>query len=81
MKLEHPKSLKQLRSSLGSINHLSKFIANAATLTNKLRLLLREENEKKKLKNIKLPLKKFEWGGIIQKLLRKLKKQEPTSQS
>ena len=52
LKLEHPKSLKQLRSFLGSINHLSKFIPNAANLTDKLRPLLREENEKKKLKNI-----------------------------
>ena len=61
-KLEHPKSLKQLRSFLGSINHLAKFIPNAANLTDKLRPLSREENEKKKLKNIKIPVKKFEWG-------------------
>ena len=62
LKLENPKSLKQLRSFLGSINHLSKFIPKAANLTDKLRPLLREENEKKKLKNIKIPVKKFEWG-------------------
>ena len=62
LKLEHPRSLKQLRSFLGSINHLSKFIPNAANLTDKLRPLLREENEKEKLKNIKIPVKKFVWG-------------------
>ena len=45
---------------MGSINHLSKFIPNAASLTDKLRPLLREENEKNKMKNIRLPVKKFE---------------------
>ena len=45
LKLQHPKSLKQLRSFMVSINHLSKFIPNAASLTDKLRPLLREENE------------------------------------
>ena len=48
LKLQHPKSLKQLRSFMGSFNHLSKLIPNAASLTNKLRPLLREENEKKR---------------------------------
>ena len=62
LKLQHPKSLKQLRSFMGSINHLSKFIPNNASLTDRLRPLLREENEKKKMKNVKLPGKKFEWG-------------------
>ena len=57
-----PKSLKQLRSFLGSINHLAKFIPNAASLTEKLPPLLKEENQKKKLKNKKLPVKKFDWG-------------------
>ena len=52
------KSLKQLRSFLGSINHLAKFIPNAASLTEKLRPLLKEENQKKKLKIMKLPVKK-----------------------
>ena len=47
LNLEHPKSLKQLRSFLESINNLSKYIPNAATLTDKLRPLLRGENEKK----------------------------------
>ena len=45
---------------MGSINHLSKFIPDAASLTDKLRPLLREENEKKKMKNVKLPVKKLE---------------------
>ena len=56
------KSLKQLRSFLGSINHLAKFIPNAASLTEKLRPILKKENQKKKLKNMNLPVKKFEWG-------------------
>ena len=57
-----PKLLKQLRFFLGSINHLAKFIPNAASLTEKLRPLLKEENQKKKLKNMKLPVKKLELG-------------------
>ena len=61
LKLSPPTSLKQLRSFLGSINHLAKFIPNAATLTEKLRPLLREENEKKKFKSVKIQVKKFEW--------------------
>ena len=61
MKLSPPTSLKQLRSFLGSINHLAKFIPNEANLTDKLRPLLREENEKKKLKGVKIQVKKFEW--------------------
>ena len=60
LNLNPPESLKQLRSFMGSINHLSKFIPNAASLTDKLRPLLREEKAKKKLKNVKLPVKKFE---------------------
>ena len=51
LKLEHPRLLKQLRSFLGSINDLSKFIPNAANLMNKLRPLLREDNKKKRLKS------------------------------
>ena len=46
---------------MGSINHLSKFIPNAASLTEKLRPLLKEENEKKEMKNVRLQVKKFEW--------------------
>ena len=63
LKLQHPKCLKQLRSLMGSINHFSKFIRNAASLTDKFRPLLREENEKKKMKNVKLPVKKIRVGG------------------
>ena len=49
---------------MGSINHLSKFILNAANLTDKLRPLLKEENEKKKkMKNVRLPMKKFDWDN------------------
>ena len=55
LKLQHPKSLKQLRSFMGSNNHLSKL------LPVQLRPLLREENEKKKMKNVKFPVKKFKW--------------------
>ena len=73
LKLEHPTSLKQLRSFLGSINHLSKFIPNAANLTDKLRPLLRKENEKKKLKNIRVPVKKFEWGPEYTEVFEKIK--------
>ena len=73
LKLEHPKSLKQLTSFLGSINHLSKFIPNAANLTDKLRPLLREENEKKKLKNIRVPVKKFKWGPEYTEVFEKIK--------
>ena len=38
-KIEPAKMLKQLRSFMGSINHLSKFVSNAASLTDKLRPL------------------------------------------
>ena len=62
LKLSPPTSMKQLRSFLGSINHLAKFIPNAANLTEKLRPLLRERNEKKKLKSVKIQIKKIEWG-------------------
>ena len=61
LKLSPPSSLKQLRSFLRSINHLAKFIPNPANLTDKLRPLLREENEKKKLKSVKIQGKKIEW--------------------
>ena len=60
--LNPPKSLKQLKSFLESINHFAKFIPNAASLTEKLRPLLKVENQKRKLKNMKLPVKEFEWG-------------------
>ena len=44
LNLQHPKSLKQLRSFMGSINHLSKFIPNTASLTDQLRPILKEKN-------------------------------------
>ena len=47
LNLNPPKSLKQLRSFLGSINHKAKFIPNAESLTEKLRPLFKEENQKK----------------------------------
>ena len=59
---------------MGSINHLSKFIPNAASLTDKLRPLLREENEKKKMKNIQLPVKNFKWGDEHSLILDEIKK-------
>ena len=74
LKLQHPKSLKQLRSFMGSINHLSKFIPNAASLTDQLRPLLSEENEKKKMKNVKLPVKKFELGEKHSLIFEEIKK-------
>ena len=70
-----------LRYFLVSINHLSKFIPNAANPTDKLRPLSREENEKKNGKILKTPGRKNEWGRIIQKFSRKLKKQWPTSRN
>ena len=57
--LNPPKSLKQLRSFLFSINHIAKIIPNAASLTEKLR----------PLKNMKLQVKKFEWGDVAPKPL------------
>ena len=42
MKLEHPKTLKQLRSFMGSIHHLIKFIPKLAELTEPLRPLLKK---------------------------------------
>ena len=62
VKLSPLKSLKQLRSVMDSKNHLAQFIPNAAGSTEKLRPLLREENEKKKLKSVKIQVIKFEWG-------------------
>ena len=73
--LSPPKSLKQLRSFLGSRNHLAKFIPNAASLTENLRPLLREENEKKKLKSVKIQVKKFEWGEEHSEIFESIKKQ------
>ena len=47
LKLELPKLLKQQRSFLRNINHISKFIPIVAKLTDELRPLLPQENEKK----------------------------------
>ena len=46
MKLEHPKRLKQLRSFMGSIHHLIKFIPKLAELTEPLRPLLKKTGNK-----------------------------------
>ena len=43
-------------------------------MTDKLRPLLREENEKKKLKNIKVPVKKFVWGPEYTEIFEDIKK-------
>ena len=58
LSLQHQKLLKQLRSFMGSINHLSKFIPNAMSLTDQFKPLLREEKGKKKRENVKLPVRK-----------------------
>ena len=47
---------------MGNINNLAKFIPNEASFTEKLRPLLRDKNEKKKLRSLKIQVKKFEWG-------------------
>ena len=44
MKLDNPKTLKQLRSFLGSIHHPTKFIPNLAELSEPLRPLLKRNN-------------------------------------
>ena len=65
---------------LGSKNYHSKFIPNAATLTDKLRTLSREENEKKKMKNIKVPVKKFEWSPEHSVVFEGIKKVKSSSE-
>ena len=59
---------------MGSINHLTKFIPNAASLTDQLRPLLREENQKKKKKNVNLLVKKFEWREQHSLIFEEMKK-------
>ena len=49
IQLENPKTLKQLRSYMGSIHHLIKFIPNLATLSAPIRPLLSSSASKKKL--------------------------------
>ena len=51
MKLEHPKTLKQLRSFMGSIHHLKIFIPKLAELTEPLRPLLKKQDNKNKRLN------------------------------
>ena len=46
-KLDNPKTLKQLRSFLGSVHHLAKFIPNLAKLSEPLRPLLKKNPESK----------------------------------
>ena len=46
-KLDNPKTLKQLRSFLGSVHHLTKFIPNLAELSEPLRPLLKKNPEEK----------------------------------
>ena len=49
IQLENPKTLKQLRSFMGSIHHLIKFIPKLATLSAPIRPLLSSPASKKKL--------------------------------
>ena len=49
IQLENPKTLKQLRSFMGSIHHLIKFLPNLATLSAPIRPLLSSSASKKKL--------------------------------
>ena len=49
IQLENPKTLKQLRSFMGSIHHLIRFIPKLATLSAPIRLLLSSPASKKKL--------------------------------
>ena len=46
MKLEHPKNLKQLRSFMGSIHHLIKFIPKLAELTEPVGPILKKTDNK-----------------------------------
>ena len=46
-KLDNPKTLKQLRSFLGSVHHLTKFIPNLAKLSKPLRPLLKKNTDAK----------------------------------
>ena len=47
MKLENPKTLKQLRSFLGSVHHLTKFTPNLAELSEPLRPIIKKTNTTK----------------------------------
>ena len=67
LKLSPPKSMKQLRSFMGSINHLAPFIPNAANLTEKLRPFCEKRTRKRNLKVSKFRLKSSNGGKNIQK--------------
>ena len=51
MKLDNPKTLKQLRLFLGSVQHITKFLPNLANISEQLRPLL------KKFKKTRMPKK------------------------
>ena len=61
-KLEAPKNVKELKSILGSIQHLSKFINNLSKKTDEMRKLLRKDT-------------KWEWTPEIDEDFEKLKKE------
>ena len=65
IQLENPKTLKQLRSFMGSIHHLVKFIPNLATLSAPLRPLLTKQTNKTP--------KKLEWEEIHTNAFNKIK--------
>ena len=46
-KLDNPNTLKQLRSFLGSVHHLTKFVPNLAELSEQIRPLLKKNAEGK----------------------------------
>ena len=56
--LENPKTLKQLRSFMGCIHHLIKFIPNLARISEPLRPLLSKANTKSQ--------NKLDWKKITQ---------------
>ena len=59
VQLNHPKTFKQLKSFMGSIHHLNKFISNLAQLCTPLRPLLSNENKFH-----------FKWDDIMKQLLK-----------
>ena len=61
-KLEAPKNMKKLKSFLGSIQHLSKFIINLSKKTDRMRQLLKKEV-------------KWDWTSEIDEDFKKLKKE------
>ena len=63
IQLENPETLKQLRSFMGSIHHLIKFIPNLATLSAPITPLLSSSASKKKM----------EWNGKHSAAFRNIK--------